>query len=126
LKLLSSLSGGTKWSADLSEVNDGYERTSPVGSFAANRLGIFDLGGNAWEWCRDELRASMNDADVLEKTPVLKVERGSDGTPYRVLRGGSWYNADEILLRSSFRGSDFPTYRDVNCGFRCVLVVSGG
>ena len=126
LKLLSSLSGGTKWSGGFSEVNDGYERTSPVGSFAANRLGIFDLGGNACEWCRDEYRASMNDADVLEKDPVLKVERASDGTPYRVLRGGSCHYAVEIPLRSSSRNIGHPTSRNDYIGFRCVLVISGG
>ena len=126
LKLLSSLSGGTKWSGGFSEVNDGYERTSPVGSVAANRLGIFDLGGNAWEWCRDEYRASMNDADALEKVPLLKVERGSDGTPYRVLRGGSWNYAVEIPLRSSYRNVGHPTNPSDSNGFRCVLVVSGG
>jgi formylglycine-generating enzyme required for sulfatase activity len=126
LKLVSSLSGGAKWSGDLSEVNDGYERTSPAGSFAANRLGIFDLGGNAWEWCRNEYRASMNDADALEKFPLLKVERGSDGTPYRVLRGGSWNLGDEVYLRSSSRSLGRPSGRYDFSGFRCVLVVSGG
>lgn len=126
MKLLSSLSGGGKWTGDLSEVNDGYERTSPAGSFAANRLGLFDLGGNAWEWCRDEYRASMNDAAVLEKIPAMKEEKANDGTPDRVLRGGSWRANDESSLLSSFRRGNRPAARDVGNGFRCVLVISGG
>ncbi len=48
---------------------DTYENTSPVGSFPANRYGLYDMGGNVWQWCED-----MYDV--------------RDG--YLVLRGASW------------------------------------
>ena len=106
--------------------DDGYARTSPVGSFAENRLGLFDLSGNVWQWCEDEYRASMNSAEALREIPTLKEEKASDGTAYRVLRGGSWDRHAEVNLRSAYRIGVLPTRRRGLYGFRCVLVVSGG
>ena len=81
---------------------DDYENTSPVGSFAANALGIYDLGGNVWEWCEDWYDNTRRD---------------------RVLRGGSWLDDEPVLLRSSFRRGDDPIIQDGIRGFRVVLVV---
>jgi len=80
---------------------DDYEYTSPVGSFAANEFGLFDMGGNVWEWCED----------LYEP-----------GTEWRVVRGASWYNGTPGRLLSSRRGA-LPGLRNVCSGFRCVLVV---
>ena len=82
---------------------DGFARTAPVGSFDANRLGLFDLGGNVWEWCAD-----CYDEQSAE----------------RVVRGGSWHHSDARNLLSSLRGSNTPDDRSGDRGFRCVLVVS--
>jgi formylglycine-generating enzyme required for sulfatase activity len=41
-------------------ITDGYEGTSPVMSFLPNHLGIYDLGGNVWEWCTAPTNASGN------------------------------------------------------------------
>ena len=87
----------------MADYRDGYASTAPVGSFSTNRSGLCDLSGNVWEWCDDSY-------DLEEKG--------------RVLRGGSWANVARDLLLSSRRLHYAAGRRDVNVGFRCVLVVS--
>jgi formylglycine-generating enzyme required for sulfatase activity len=113
-------------STELSQAGfrDGAARTSAVGMFKENRFGLYDMGGNAQEWCSTWYEASMNEADVLKAFPVLKDDKG--GQTYRVLRGASWVSLAEAFLRSSFRGRADPRARDDSYGFRCVLVVAGG
>ena len=82
---------------------DAYDRTSPVGKFQKNTHGLYDLGGNVWEWC-----SSYYD--------------GSSGS--RVLRGGSWIYGGRVGLVSSCRFDFRPGGRFSNFGFRCVVVSS--
>jgi len=106
--------------------DDGAEWTALIASYAENRFGFFDLGGNVAEWCEDPYRASMNDTDALEAYPNLKKEKDSEGPSYRVLRGGSWSVSEETHLRSSFRYYDRPTYPYDDLGFRLVVSVGVG
>ena len=110
--------------------SDSAKYTAPVASYTANRLGIFDLGGNAWEWCEDEWKPAMNEPDAVKELPSLKEEKDDDGTAFRrfrefrVMRGASWIVDEEFLLRSSYRNGVHRAYRENRLGFRCVLVVS--
>jgi formylglycine-generating enzyme required for sulfatase activity len=90
---------------DIDGVEDGYDGTAPVMSFKANKLGVYDLGGNVYEWCQD-----WYDEDKDS----------------RVLRGASWDYDTEARLRSSSRYFGDPRGRVDFGGFRCVLVVAGG
>ena len=95
---------GTDLGVVIEGYTDGYATTAPVGSFNWNALGLYDMGGNLWEWCQDWLDGEQN---------------------YRVLRGASWNNGDASLTLSSYRVGDRPGRRGYHIGFRCVLVVGG-
>ena len=84
----------------LTGYRDDFPETAPVGSFAGNPFGIFDLGGNAWEWCADLWK---------------------DGEPARVVRGGSFGSATRAGLFSSSRDFNPPEARSSSFGFRVVL-----
>jgi formylglycine-generating enzyme required for sulfatase activity len=71
-------------------------------SFKPNKLGLYDLGGNVWEWCEDWY---------------------DNGQKERVLRGGSWLHIERGFLLSSRRCHYTPTSRYYHIGgFRCVVV----
>jgi formylglycine-generating enzyme required for sulfatase activity len=80
--------------------NDGFPRTSPVGSFAPSRYGLFDMAGNAGEWCEDTYHG------------VSQV---------RVWRGGTWGCVWPGNLWLSTRGFDVIDTRNSSGGFRIVL-----
>jgi len=79
---------------------DGFVTSSPVGSFKPNELGLYDLAGNALEWCDDYYDAAHKQ---------------------RVMRGGGWNNTGPKSLLSSYREHVAPQRFSVVTGFRCVL-----
>jgi formylglycine-generating enzyme len=83
-------------------VADGFFYTAPVGSFAPNRIGLYDMIGNVWEWTADSY--------------------DSQGT-LRVARGGSWFCSANYCgaYREGFRGKSPPDHAFNNVGFRCAV-----
>ncbi len=79
--------------------------TMPVGSFKPNAPGIYDLGGNVWEWCLESYKGNPAGA----------------GRDWGVLRGGSWATSSRVEMQSSYRNVVDRNERDVIYGFRCVL-----
>ena len=95
------------------------DNLAPVGSFAPNPFGIFDLGGNVLEWCHDWYRKDMNPTEVLRADERLDDDGG--GKKYKVLRGASWVFFDPVNLLSAYRYANKPEARGGLYGFRCVL-----
>ena len=86
-------------------------QTAPVGSYSPNGFGLHDVHGNVWEWVGDCWNGSYEGAPADGSV----WEGGDCGS--RVLRGGSWYDAPE-LLRSASRSRDSAGNRGGALGFR--------
>jgi formylglycine-generating enzyme required for sulfatase activity len=87
------------------------KQTAPVGSFAANAFGLYDMAGNVLEWVEDCINNNYNGA------PTDGSAWTSGNCNARVGRGGSWDDAPQVL-RSAFRGGGTPGVRLSGLGFR--------
>ncbi len=95
--------------------NDGVQPyTSPVGFFAPNCYGLYDMTGNVWEWCWDWYGGYSSNSQTDPRGPAS----GS----IRVLRGGSW-NSGALNCVTACRTSFDPTseYGNYGSGFRSAL-----
>jgi len=94
--------------------DDGYAYSAPVGSFDSNVYGLYDMAGNAWEWCSD-----WYDKSHYVNSPNRNPTGSGSGTS-RVLRGGSCYVNNPNYLRVAYRIGDKPPYTLGLIGFRCA------
>jgi formylglycine-generating enzyme len=113
--------------SNLSE--DGFKGTSPVKAFPANGYGLYDMGGNVWQWTLDWYRPTTY-ADRVKpgveikdpKGPADSVDPSEPGVAKRVQRGGSYLCSDQYCVRYlvGSRGRGEPKSSASNLGFRCV------
>jgi formylglycine-generating enzyme required for sulfatase activity len=115
-------------------LTDGYEGTSPVGSFPPNGYGCYDMTGNVWEWTCDYFTprhaAQAADACCAPRNPRVSSPASSgiaagpgSHLPRRVIKGGSHLCAPDYCLRyrPAARQGEAIDSATGHLGFRCVI-----
>ena len=114
--------GGSSYSPDCAP----SAGTALTGSYLANAWGLYDMHGNAWEWCLDWYVGNLGAAAATDP-------RGAASGSYRTGRGGSWVGyAEHSRSASPYYG--WPEGRNSGIGFRaacsvprfCLTVAGGG
>jgi formylglycine-generating enzyme len=106
---------------------DGFEGTSPVGSFEPNGYGLLDMCGNVWEWTSDFFRLQHDDEVerpcCVPRNPRASSPQSAEAIPRRVIKGGSHLCAPNYCLRyrpAARQGETVDTSTG-HIGFRCVV-----
>ena len=103
-----------RWARFALPGQDGFAFTAPVGSFAPNAFGLYDMHGNAWEWVADRYAG-----DTYAISPAEDPQGPSEGGK-RVRRGGSWHTWS-LYARCSYRNWNNPKTRYTLVGMRLAM-----
>lgn len=115
---------------------DGFLGLSPVGSFPPNNDGLYDIVGNAAQWCSDRFDSryyehspsdnptgpAENEGELAQVQPLLDQPDHVEMVPFRVIRGGSFLSAENTdvgyNVANRSKQPENLSYEDL--GFRCV------
>ena len=92
---------------------DGFPASAPPGTFAANAVGLFDLGGNVAEWIQDYYSIAVPGATDGQ---LIEDPLGDVNGDFHVVRGSSWRSATVTDLRLAYR--DYAQDPRDDVGFR--------
>ena len=128
-----------KWPANIYQGNfpvkdgdageDGFKGIAPVAQYRPNGYGLFDIGGNVWEWTSDWYRADYYSTLTKQggiarnpRGPSSSLDPGEPLEPKRVQRGGSFLCTDKYCTRYMVgsRGKGEVRSASNHLGFRCV------
>jgi len=137
------LKPGGKWPANIYQGKfpvkggdtgeDGFKGIAPVAQFRPNGYGLFDVGGNVWEWTNDWYRADYYSTLAAQggiarnpQGPSSSLDPAEPDQPKRVQRGGSFLCTDEYCTRYMVgtRGKGEVRSASNHLGFRCVKDVA--
>jgi formylglycine-generating enzyme required for sulfatase activity len=97
--------------AYIENYNDSFPGTAPPAKFKANRLGLYDLGGNVAEWCHDFYAIYTYNTNKTDTDPSGPMEG-----KHHVVKGSSWKYASMSKLRLAYR--DYSDNKRPDLGFR--------
>lgn len=109
---------------------DGFAGIAPVAQYPANPYGLFDIGGNVWEWVSDWYRPDSYQQRVLAGGvarnpigPLTPYDPAEPNEKKRVHRGGSFLCTDQYCTRYMVgsRGKGEVSTGSNHVGFRCVM-----